>query len=100
MMNLNTGVSHLIVLGVGNMIFFQEYELVTFARKKGSKDKRPRKRKASAANEVKPFARRTPGQRKLQDTLRPFRQKTRVLVDLLIKLTLWMLQIKESVKLV
>ena len=77
MMNFNTGVSHLIVLGVGNMIFFQEYELVTFARKKGSKDKRPRKRKASAANEVKPFARRTPGQRKLQDTLRPFRQKKR-----------------------
>ena len=28
------------------MIFFQEYELITFGRRKGDKDKRPRKRRA------------------------------------------------------
>ena len=31
---------------VGRMIFFQEYELITFGRRKGDKDKRPRKRRA------------------------------------------------------
>lgn len=65
------------------MIFFQEYELITFARKKGSKDKQPRKKrgwfnrevstpKPTPANEVKPFIRDglTPVERKVKKVIR------------------------------